>query len=98
MNGVGASRLYEISRFFVVSILYFFDGMSVDLPGRPSSAFHKDEHGHIERLKMGSARATIPTAVLAADPGQAGGRCVVFLSGNDADANSEIASNDVVAK
>jgi predicted dinucleotide-binding enzyme len=35
---------------------------------------------------------TLPAAVLAADPAQDGGRRVIFLSGNDTGANSEIAN------
>jgi predicted dinucleotide-binding enzyme len=46
----------------------------------------------VPRARVVKAFNTIPAAVLAAEPEQSGGRRVVFLSGDDARANSEIAN------
>jgi predicted dinucleotide-binding enzyme len=35
---------------------------------------------------------TLPAAVLAMDPAESGGHRVLFISGNDVEANSEVAS------
>jgi 8-hydroxy-5-deazaflavin:NADPH oxidoreductase len=60
----------------------------IDLGGRPSSAVVEEQLAGVRLVK---AFNTLPAAVLAADPVQDGGRRVVFLAGNDVEANSEIA-------
>jgi predicted dinucleotide-binding enzyme len=60
-----------------------------DLGGRPSSEV-------IAEMLLGArlvkAFNTLPAAILAADPTVEGGHHVLFISGNDADANAEVAS------
>lgn len=58
-----------------------------DLGGRLSSEIVEDL---LPGARVVKAFNTLPAAVLAADPEQAGGRRVVFLSGNHADANAEV--------
>jgi predicted dinucleotide-binding enzyme len=60
----------------------------IDLGGRPSSAVVEEQ---LAGARLVKAFNTLPAAVLAADPVQDGGRRVVFLAGNDVEANSEIA-------
>jgi len=59
-----------------------------DLGGRPSSEIVAEA---VPGARVVKAFNTLPAAVLAADPAQDSGRRVLFLSGNDAGANSEIA-------
>jgi predicted dinucleotide-binding enzyme len=59
-----------------------------DLGGRPSSEVVAD---WVPGARVVKAFNTLPAAVLALDPAQDGGRRVLFLSGNDAAANQEIA-------
>ena len=58
-----------------------------DLGGRPSSEVVA---GQLRGARLVKAFNTLPAAVLAADPAQAGGRRVLFISGNDAEANSKV--------
>jgi 8-hydroxy-5-deazaflavin:NADPH oxidoreductase len=60
-----------------------------DLGGRPSSEVVAK---HLRGARLVKAFNTLPAAVLATDPAQAGGHRVLFISGNDAVANSEVAS------
>jgi 8-hydroxy-5-deazaflavin:NADPH oxidoreductase len=60
-----------------------------DLGGRPSSEIVAEAAPGARVVK---AFNTLPAAVLATDPAQNGGRRVLFLSGNDARANAEIAN------
>lgn len=60
----------------------------IDLGGRPSSAVVEEQ---LAGARLVKAFNTLPAAVLAADPVQDGGRRVIFLAGNDVEANSEIA-------
>ena len=60
-----------------------------DLGGRPSSAVIAEL---LRGARVVKAFNTLPAAVLAADPQQGGGRRVLFISGDDAQANSEIAN------
>jgi len=59
-----------------------------DLGGRPSSEIVADA---VPGARVVKAFNTLPAAVLATDPAQHGGRRVVFLSGNEPEANAEIA-------
>lgn len=59
-----------------------------DLGGRLSSEVVADA---VPGARVVKAFNTLPAAVLAADPAQNGGRRVLFVSGNDAAANAEIA-------
>jgi 8-hydroxy-5-deazaflavin:NADPH oxidoreductase len=59
-----------------------------DLGGRLSSEVVADA---VRGARVVKAFNTLPAAVLASDPAQHGGRRVIFLSGNEAGANSEIA-------
>jgi predicted dinucleotide-binding enzyme len=59
-----------------------------ELEGRPSSEVVAD---WVPGARVVKAFNTLPAAVLALDPAQDGGRRVLFLSGNDAAANQEIA-------
>jgi 8-hydroxy-5-deazaflavin:NADPH oxidoreductase len=45
-----------------------------------------------KRSKQSQAFNTLPAAILAADPTVEGGHRVLFISGNDAEANLEVAS------
>ena len=59
-----------------------------NLGGRPSTEIVADA---IQGARVVKAFNTLPAAVLASDPASEGGRRVVFLSGNDRQANLEIA-------
>ena len=59
-----------------------------DLVGRPSSDLVAEQlHG----VRLVKAFNTLPAAVLAADPAESNGRRVIFVSGNDVEANAEVA-------
>jgi 8-hydroxy-5-deazaflavin:NADPH oxidoreductase len=58
-----------------------------DLGGRPSSEVVAEK---LVGARLVKAFNTLPAAVLAADPIQGGGHRVLFISGNDAEANSEV--------
>lgn len=60
-----------------------------DLGGRPSTAVIAEK---VPGARVVKAFNTLPAAVLASDPTQDGGRRVLFISGNDASANADIAS------
>jgi predicted dinucleotide-binding enzyme len=60
-----------------------------DLGGRPSSEIVAEA---VPGARVVKAFNTLPAAVLATDPAQNGGRRVLFLSGNEAEANAEIAN------
>jgi 8-hydroxy-5-deazaflavin:NADPH oxidoreductase len=60
-----------------------------DLGGRPSTEIVAEA---VPGARVVKAFNTLPAAVLAADPAQDGGRRVLFVSGDDAGANTEIAS------
>ena len=60
-----------------------------DLGGRPSTEIVAEA---VPGARVVKALNTLPAAVLAADPTQDGGRRVLFVSGNDAGANAEVAS------
>ena len=60
-----------------------------DLDGRTSSEVVADL---VAGARVVKAANTLGAAVLAADPHEAGGRRVIFLSGDDADAKSEVAA------
>jgi predicted dinucleotide-binding enzyme len=60
-----------------------------DLGGRPSSEVIAEK---LRGARLVKAFNTLPAAVLAADPIEGGRRRVLFISGNDAEANSEVAS------
>jgi 8-hydroxy-5-deazaflavin:NADPH oxidoreductase len=59
-----------------------------DLGGRPSSEVVAEK---LRGARLVKAFNTLPAAVLAADPTEGGGHRVLFISGNDAEANSEVA-------
>jgi len=60
-----------------------------DLGGKPSSAVVAQK---LPGARLVKAFNTLPAAVLASEPTQDGGRRVVFLSGDDTEANAKIAS------
>jgi predicted dinucleotide-binding enzyme len=60
-----------------------------DFGGRPSSEIVVEQ---LRGARLVKAFNTLPAAVLAADPGEGGGRRVLFVSGNDAEANSLVAA------
>jgi 8-hydroxy-5-deazaflavin:NADPH oxidoreductase len=60
-----------------------------DLDGRTSSEVVRDLVAPSHVVK---AANTLGAAVLGSDPGQAGGQRVIFLSGDDAEAKSEVAA------
>ena len=60
-----------------------------DLGGRPSSEVVAEK---LRGARLVKAFNTLPAAVLAMDPSEGGGRRVLFISGNDAEANSEVAN------
>jgi predicted dinucleotide-binding enzyme len=60
-----------------------------DLNGRTSSELVADLVAAARVVKAGN---TLGAAVLGGDPHEAGGRRVIFLSGDDADAKSEVAA------
>ncbi len=62
-----------------------FDG--TDLDGRTSSELVADL---VRGARVVKAANTLRAAVLGSDPGEAGGRRVLFLSGDDEDAKSEV--------
>jgi predicted dinucleotide-binding enzyme len=61
----------------------------IDLGGRPSSEVVAEK---LRGARLVKAFNTLPAAVLAADPIEAGRHRVLFISGNDAEANSVVAS------
>lgn len=60
-----------------------------DLGGRPSSELVAEQ---LRGARLVKAFNTLPAAVLAADPTEGSGRRVIFISGNDAEANSQVAT------
>jgi 8-hydroxy-5-deazaflavin:NADPH oxidoreductase len=60
-----------------------------DLAGRTSSEVVADLVAPARVVKAGN---TFAAAVLGSDPHEAGGRRVIFLSGNDGEAKSEVAA------
>jgi predicted dinucleotide-binding enzyme len=60
-----------------------------DLGGRPSTDIIAEM---VPTARVVKAFNTLPAAVLASEPAQDGGRRVLFVSGNDAGANADIAS------
>src|SRR6202008_507795 len=60
-----------------------------NLGGRPSTEVVAEA---LKGARVVKAFNTLPAAVLASDPASEGGRRVVFLSGNDAGARSEVAT------
>jgi predicted dinucleotide-binding enzyme len=60
-----------------------------DLGGRPSSEVVAE---NLRGARLVKAFNTLPAAVLAADPTEHGGHRVLFISGNDAEANSKVAA------
>jgi 8-hydroxy-5-deazaflavin:NADPH oxidoreductase len=59
-----------------------------DLGGRPSSELVTEQ---LPGARVVKAFNTLPAAVLAADPAEGNGRRVIFISGNDVEANAEVA-------
>jgi 8-hydroxy-5-deazaflavin:NADPH oxidoreductase len=60
-----------------------------DLGGRPSSEVVAE---HVRGARLVKAFNTLPAAILAEDPTVERGHRVLFISGNDAEANSQVAS------
>jgi 8-hydroxy-5-deazaflavin:NADPH oxidoreductase len=60
-----------------------------DLGGRPSSELVAEQ---LRGARLVKAFNTLPAAVLASEPAEALGHRVIFVSGNDAEANSQVAS------
>ena len=60
-----------------------------DLGGRLSSELVTDQ---LRGARVVKAFNTLPAAILAADPAEGHGRRVIFVSGNDVDANAEVAA------
>jgi 8-hydroxy-5-deazaflavin:NADPH oxidoreductase len=60
-----------------------------DLGGRPSSEVVAEQ---LRGARLVKAFNTLPAAILAEDPTAGGGRRVLFISGNVAEANSEVAA------
>ena len=60
----------------------------MDLGGRPSSEVVAQ---HLPGARVVKAFNTLPAAILASDPRQAGGQRVVFMSGADQDAKATVA-------
>jgi predicted dinucleotide-binding enzyme len=60
-----------------------------DLGGRPSSRVVADT---VPGARLVKAFNTLPAALLASEPAQAGGQRVLFVSGDDAAANAEVAA------
>ena len=77
----------EWERRIVIDPTNDFDGS--DLNGRTSSEVVADLVAPARVVKAGN---TFAAAVLGSDPHQAGGQRVIFLSGDDAEAKSEVAS------
>ena len=59
-----------------------------DLGGRPSSEWVAEQ---LRGARVVKAFNTLPAALLAADPAEGHGRRVIFVSGNDVEANAEVA-------
>jgi len=59
-----------------------------DLGGRPSSELVAEQFRGVRVVK---AFNTLPAAILASDPAEGRGRRVIFVSGNDVEANAEVA-------
>ncbi len=59
-----------------------------DLGGRPSTDIIAEM---VPGARVVKAFNTLPAAVLAGDPAQDGGRRILFVSGNDASANADVA-------
>jgi predicted dinucleotide-binding enzyme len=60
-----------------------------DLGGRPSSEMVAE---WLRGARLVKAFNTLPAAVLASNPSEGSGRRILFISGNDADANSQVAT------
>jgi 8-hydroxy-5-deazaflavin:NADPH oxidoreductase len=60
----------------------------IDLGGRPSTQVVSE---HVPGARVVKAFNTLPAAILASDPRQAGGRRVIFMSGVDEDAKDTVA-------
>jgi 8-hydroxy-5-deazaflavin:NADPH oxidoreductase len=60
-----------------------------DLGGRPSSEVVAEK---LPGARLVKAFNTLPAAVLAADPAEAAGHRVLFISGDDTEANSKVAA------
>ena len=58
-----------------------------DLGGRPSSELVAEQ---LRGVRVVKAFNTLPAAILAADPADGHGRRVIFVSGNDVEANAEV--------
>ncbi len=56
-------------------------------PGSPSGWRHR---GSVPGARVVKAANTLAAAVLGSDPNEAGGKRVIFLSGDDADAKSRV--------
>jgi predicted dinucleotide-binding enzyme len=59
-----------------------------DLGGRPSSELVAEQ---LRGVRVVKAFNTLPAAILASDPAEGRGRRVIFVSGNDVEANAEVA-------
>src|ERR1700722_6666470 len=59
-----------------------------DLGGRPSSELVAEQ---LRGARVVKAFNSLPAPILAADPAEGHGRRVIFVSGNDAEANAEVA-------
>jgi predicted dinucleotide-binding enzyme len=60
-----------------------------DLGGRPSSELVAEQ---LRGARVVKGFNTLPAAILAAEPAEGHGRRVIFVSGNDVEANAEVAS------
>lgn len=60
-----------------------------DLGGRPSSELVAEQ---LRGVRVVKAFNTLPAAILGADPAESHGRRVIFVSGNDVEANAEVAA------
>ncbi|HEY0802633.1 MAG TPA: NADPH-dependent F420 reductase [Steroidobacteraceae bacterium] len=58
-----------------------------DLGGRPSSELVAEQ---LRGVRVVKAFNTLPAAILAADPADGHGRRVIFVSGNDVEANADV--------
>jgi predicted dinucleotide-binding enzyme len=67
--------------------IVFPDFVPMDLGGRPSTVVLSDS---LPGARVVKAFNTLPADVLAADPAQGGGRRVLFVSGDDEQANAAI--------
>jgi 8-hydroxy-5-deazaflavin:NADPH oxidoreductase len=59
-----------------------------DLGGRPSTELVAEQ---LRGVRVVKAFNTLPAAILAAEPAEGHGRRVIFVSGNDVEANAEVA-------